>query len=301
MAYTFLQLEAFYWVARLGSFRAAARQLNLTQPAVSLRVRELERALDTRLFDRSGYRPRLTHRAADILRHTERLLSLADEIGEKGRAEEPLRSLLRIGAADSFALICLPQLLRHLEHQYPALKVEVTVAFSQQLNELLARRELDVAFLSQPHISGAVTGQPLGNFELAWVASPRYAFPNRPLRPADLADAQIITNPAPSHLYGSVETWFASAGLKPTRVSTCNSLSIIIRLTSSEFGVSLLPVSILTEEIGSGLLRSLRCKPRIAPHTMYVAYQADEAGPGIDAVILASREILDRSKMLAPF
>ena len=173
------------------------------------------------------------------------------------------------------------------------------MAFSRQLNELLARRELDVAFLSQPHISGAVTGETLGNIELAWVASPRCPLPKRPLRPADLADAQIITNPAPSHLYSSVETWFASAGLAPRRVSTCNSLSIIIRLTSSEFGVSLLPVSILTQEIEAGLLRSLRCKPRIAPHTMYVAYQVDEAGPGIDAVILASREILDRTKMLA--
>ncbi|MDP6788147.1 MAG: LysR family transcriptional regulator [Rhodospirillales bacterium] len=57
MAFTFLQLEAFYWVALLGSFRAAAHQLNLTQPAVSLRVRELERELDTRLFYRSGKRP----------------------------------------------------------------------------------------------------------------------------------------------------------------------------------------------------------------------------------------------------
>ncbi len=119
MAFTFLQLEAFYWVALLGSFRAAAHQLNLTQPAVSLRVRELERELDTRLFYRSGYRPRLIPRVADILRHTERMLSLADEIGEKGRAEETLRGLLRIGAADPFALLCLPQLLRYLEHHYP--------------------------------------------------------------------------------------------------------------------------------------------------------------------------------------
>jgi len=62
----------------------------------------------------------------------------------------------------------------------------------------------------------------------------------------------------------------------------------------------LLPVSILSQEIEGSLLRSLRCKPRIAPHTMYVAYQADEAGPGIDAVISASREILDRTKMLSP-
>ena len=300
MAYTFSQLEAFYWVARLGSFRAAARQLNLTQPAVSLRVRELERELDTRLFDRSGYRPRLTQRAAAVLRQTERMLSLADEIREQSRAEEPLRGLLRIGAADSFALTCLPQLLRQLERQYPDLKVEVTVAFSHSLDALLGRRELDVAFLSQPHISGPVIGETLGNIELAWVASPKLALPNRPLRPADLTESQIITNPPPSHLYGSIENWFASDGLKPVRISTCNSLSIVILLTKSEFGLSLLPVSILAAEIEGGSLRPLRSEPRIAPHTMYVAYRADEAGPGIDAVVAATRQILEKTRMLTP-
>ena len=57
MRYTFGQAEAFYWVARLGGFRAAAQHLNLSQPTVSLRIKELERILGGELFDRSLYRP----------------------------------------------------------------------------------------------------------------------------------------------------------------------------------------------------------------------------------------------------
>ena len=58
MRYTLNQAEAFYWVAKLGSFRAAAAHLHLTQPTVSLRVRELEKNLGAELLDRSLYRLR---------------------------------------------------------------------------------------------------------------------------------------------------------------------------------------------------------------------------------------------------
>ena len=51
---TLRQLEAFYWIARLGSFHAAARHLHVAQPSVSARVRELERHLGVPLFERSG-------------------------------------------------------------------------------------------------------------------------------------------------------------------------------------------------------------------------------------------------------
>ncbi len=54
MRITLAQLEAFFWVARLGSVHMAARQLNLAQPTVSLRLRDLEARLGTALFERAG-------------------------------------------------------------------------------------------------------------------------------------------------------------------------------------------------------------------------------------------------------
>ena len=54
------QLEAVFWIARLGSFRAAAERLNLTQPTVSMRIRELEEQVGGPLFDRNSYRARLS-------------------------------------------------------------------------------------------------------------------------------------------------------------------------------------------------------------------------------------------------
>jgi DNA-binding transcriptional LysR family regulator len=300
MHHSFRRLEAFYWVARLGSFHAAARHLNLTQPTVSLRIRDLERELGMTVFDRSSYRPRLLPHAARILRNTEQILSLTDEIEKQSQGVEQLFGLLRIGAADSFALTCLPDLLKAIERQYPALNVEVCVAFSQSLSRQLTDREIDVAFLSHPDITSALTVEPLGNHDLAWVASPLLEFPEGPLRPTNLVATPIITNPPPSHLSKSIIDWFAEDGFRPSRISTCDSLSIMINLTISGFGISLLPVRLLAPEFEQGQLLLLPTKPAIPPHVFYVAFRSEEAPPGIGNVIGTAKEILKKKNILSP-
>ena len=86
MRYTLGQAEAFYWVAKLGSFRAAATQLNLTQPTVSLRVRELERNLGAELLDRSLYRPVMTPAGVAIYAGTKANNDGFMPMGELGRS-----------------------------------------------------------------------------------------------------------------------------------------------------------------------------------------------------------------------
>jgi DNA-binding transcriptional LysR family regulator len=77
------QLEAFYWIARLGSFHAAARHLKMRQPSVSARVRELERHLGIALFDRSGRSVRLTTKGRELLSYADQMLQLAGEVEQR--------------------------------------------------------------------------------------------------------------------------------------------------------------------------------------------------------------------------
>src|ERR1700738_1988125 len=123
------QLEAVYWIAQLGSFRAAAAQLNLSQPTISMRVRELERHLGTTLFDRDSYRAQLTEAGREAVRHAARILTLASELEARMTREVVLKSPLRLGAADSFALTHLPALLSQLEHLFPAVRVDLQIDF----------------------------------------------------------------------------------------------------------------------------------------------------------------------------
>jgi DNA-binding transcriptional LysR family regulator len=300
MRHTFAQLEAFYWVARTGGFRAAAAQLHLTQPTVSQRVRDLEGALGCILFDRGGYRAMLTRRGTDLLGQAERILALARDLESEARARDPFHGLLRLGATDLFAMTCLSEFLMALEALHPQLKIQVSVRYSQRLARQLDDRQLDLAFLTNPEVTGDVVVVPLGTVELAWVASPRTVLPDRPLTPADLVDVPILTNPLPSNLYTSIYTWFAAHDALPRRVSTCDSLPIMAQLVSGGFAISLLPVRMLDQELASGRVRRLEVAGRIAPHTMCLAWRASELGGGAKSILPTVREVLDRTSVLQP-
>ncbi len=262
------QLEAVHWIARLGSFRAAATRLHVSQPTISMRVRELERHLGAVLFDRNSYRAQLTDAGRDAVRYAERILGLAEEMEQGSERSMVLAAPVRLGAADSFALTHLPALLSQLEHAFPALRVDLQIDFSSNLKQRLQRGGLDMAFLTGPVEGAALEVAHLVRLPLAWVASPRLALPTRPLRPDDLRTTAILANPRPSHLFHTVQTWFASAGLRPARLMTCNSLTVMARLASAGFGVTLLPMDILRNTLELGQLQLLRTDPLIDPYDM---------------------------------
>ena len=111
MRFTLAQLEAFYWIAKLGTVRDAARHLNLAQPTVSLRLRDLETALGTMLFERLGRALRLTHEGLVLLQDATPLLAAAGQIQERSGTHDAVRGTIRLGVPETFAVVCLPKLI----------------------------------------------------------------------------------------------------------------------------------------------------------------------------------------------
>ena len=289
---SFAHLDALIAIAELGSFRAAAKQLSVTQPTVSMRIREFEHSLDTRLFDRSSYRPQLTADGREILKYAQRMMVLMHEMQACALNGAGVVGTIRLGAADSFALTCLPSLLARLEHRFPRLKVALDIDYSFNLNRKLHRGDLDIAFLTAPTTGSDVRIEPLVPIPLVWVASPRLGLPESRLVPADLADVPIITNPEPSGLYSSAIDWFGRAGLSPAQLNSCNSLTHMLRLAAAGVGASLLPTAILHLEVESGVLRILETDPPIDPHEMAIAVRSAPTSPDLSLVLEIAREIV---------
>lgn len=298
---TLAQLETFYWIVRLGTFRAAAHHMNLTQPTVSQRIRELESALGARLLERSGQRTRMTAEGSEMMTYAERILSLTEDMEKQVRTQRPLHRVLRLGAADTVALSGLPELLTRFERQHPEVQVELCVDYSTALARQLANRELDIAFLVNPEPVPHIAVQQLGQIELSWIASPRLRLSGKIHEPADLTPHRIITNPRPSNLLSTIEDWFSGRGERPERISTCDSLTIIARLVAAGFGISLLPTAFLSSELQSGTLRVLPTAPPITPLTLCTAYQRDRQDRGITTFIAMARDILARPDHVLPF
>ena len=147
--FALIHLEALIEIAQQGSFQAAADRLGVAQPTISMRVRDLESALGGPLFDRSGHRAMLTERGREALRYARQMVGLARELHGVSATEEAA-GVVRIGAADTFALQQLPGLLAELERRYPRLRVDLTIDHSVRLSRILRREGIDLAFLTMP-------------------------------------------------------------------------------------------------------------------------------------------------------
>src|SRR5882724_5733484 len=156
MQLTLAQIRTFEQIVKLGSFRAAARQLGLTQPSVSQRIRELEDALGVQLFVRRGPGISLTVEGTALIAYAGRLIGTADEMVDRFRARDPLKGLLRLGLNETFGLVCLPDLLRRLEERYPALKTSVQVGDTGTISRMLNEQLLDIAIVSEPEVADHV-------------------------------------------------------------------------------------------------------------------------------------------------
>lgn len=295
---TLAQLEAFYWVGRLGGFHAAARHLHLTQPTISARVAELEGTIGEQLFDRVRQRAALTHRGREILPSVERMLKISDEISKSQDESGALRGLLRLGAVESVALYTLPLLLPRLRASHPELKIELTLDIGSVLNRKLNSRELDVAILTDAQVGESVTVERVGEIEYSWVASSDFELPGRPLLPADLRRIPVLANPNPSTIFSVMTNWFRAGNVEPEHVTMCNSLALMSRLVIAGSGLAILQPQILQAEIKSGTIRLVPSDPVVPSATMVVAYYA--LGRSFRPLITMISDALHESELLTP-
>ena len=99
-------LEAFYWVARLKGFHAAADRLRITQPSVSYRVKELEAQLGRALFHREGRSFRLSEHGQALFVHAERMITAAQDLQQQFQPGAALIGPMQLGVTDAFAAVC---------------------------------------------------------------------------------------------------------------------------------------------------------------------------------------------------
>lgn len=295
---TFAQLEAFYWVARLGSVKEAARQLGLSQPTISLRIDDLEAELGVTLFERAGRGICPTQRGEGLLPRVSAVMEdfarIRATIGDTMRAE----GTIRIGVAETFAQACLPDYVRALGTRHPALQLEVVVGTSAELEADVVERRLDIAFAINPAGDPKLTLIPLGIQDVTWAAAPSLDLP--PLvRPTDLQEVLIVTNPHPAPMWRQVTDWFRQDGLEPRQVCRCSSVSIVTQLVAEGIGVSLLPRRFIQREIAAGAVVALDTDIPIQPSRLFAIYRFADKSILIDEVIDLARQII-RSTSFIP-
>jgi DNA-binding transcriptional LysR family regulator len=296
---TLSQVSAFERVVRLGTVHAAAQDLGLSQPAVSQRIRELEQTLGAKLFVRKGRRISISADGTAMLAYADRLLKTTDEMVLRLRSHDPLKGILRLGLSETFAHVCLTALLERLGAKYPSLKTSLHVGDTNALSDLLNEQRLDLAIISDPSIADHVRREPLGINQHGWFAASSAEVGEAPLTPAELCQHHLIITPPPARLFTTVTRWFSQAGVAPERLSMCNSLSVTALMIKSGLGVGLVPRGVMRDSVARGEVQEFRVQPMVAAHEVWICYQVEELGPGLQQAVGLIRDVAAEHNLFA--
>lgn len=159
--------RAFVAIAESGGMTSAARQLNLTQGAVSQQIKRLEDLLGKQLFEREGRRLRLTADGERLLLHARRLIALNDEIWGLMRAPE-FEGEVRLGVPHDIVRPFVPPILRSFNDAWPNVRISLICRTSPRLRQALAEGEIDLTLTTETETPAGA--RHLLTDDLVWLA-----------------------------------------------------------------------------------------------------------------------------------
>ena len=188
------QLAAFCAVVERRSFSQAAEQLGVTQPAVSLQVRALEKRLGTQLLDRSGRRVEPTEAGRRLYRGAQRLLTLEAQVLDElaAEAEGELTGSLSSGASTGPAAIVVPELLCEFQVVHPGVRVVLEVHDTRTVVELVAERRLELGIVGAAPRHRGVRYEPFAYDEVVLVCPPGHRFAGREVDVRELVSETLV-------------------------------------------------------------------------------------------------------------
>jgi len=224
------RMVVFRKVAEQRSFRKAAEELYLTQPAVSLQIKALEEDLGVQLFDRTGAQIRLTIAGQVLLSYSEKVSSLLIQ------AEREIAALsgdqagsLALGASTTIAQYVLPRLLSEFRKDNPRVQATLISGNTEQIVEAVEKQKIELGFIEGPARSRGVKAEPFLRDEIVLIASTADELAERgSISSAELCAAQLLMRERGSGTRRIVELALERLGMKR------NTLNIVMALDSSE-------------------------------------------------------------------
>jgi LysR family hydrogen peroxide-inducible transcriptional activator len=237
---TLRQLRYFESLAAQGHFGRAAEVSNISQPALSMQIRQMETALGCALFERGARAVTLTEFGRSFAPRARAILQQVDELDELARiARGPLTGRLRLGVIPTVAPYLLPRLVQDMTAQYPGLDLHLRETVTPRLIDDLHAGRLDAAILALPVSESGLTETPLldEDFVLIRPAQDR----GRPVPDAQALSTMRLLLLEEGHCFRDQALDFCSAGTTPREVMEGSSLATLVQMVAAGIGVTLIP------------------------------------------------------------
>ena len=253
--YTLRQLDTFLEVARQLSVSRAADLLHVTQPAVSMQIRQLEEIVGMPLYEHTGRKIRLTDAGQDFEMYAmgaiAQLRQLDDAMAERRGVKKGRVELAMVSTAKYF----IPMLLVRFRKKFPGIEVSLQIHNRENIMQLLMRNEIDLVIMGRAPdtmdcVAAAFATNPLGV-----ICAPDHTLSRRRSAPLSiLNDQEFVVRESGSGTRQAMERLFAEHAIKPNIVMEMPSNETIKQAVMAGMGLSFLSLRTIRHELGSGHL-----------------------------------------------
>jgi DNA-binding transcriptional LysR family regulator len=283
-------LRYFLAVSRLGSFTAAASTMNVTQPAISGAIAELESQLGVKLFHRQGRKVQLTIEGRNLNHYAIRIQDLVEEASHRlTQQSSDGGEAFQFGSIDAGAIYLLPDILRDYLAANPEVRLSVQVAPSRYLAEDLLMNRSEFAVITLPFDHARLETLPLCRDRLILCAGAAHPFSaKRSVTLEQVVKEPLILFHDDSVSRRLVDEKFAEAGLSPRVVMAMRSPEAMRKLVEAGVGISFLPFISVQDALESGELREVRVKGVSLSREIGLAWKRGRYfGPPIQSLLTA--------------
>jgi DNA-binding transcriptional LysR family regulator len=255
------QIKAFHKVASAGSFTRAARELFITQPAVSQEIKALEVSLGIKLFDRSGKNVRMTAEGEILLSYTLRLFALHEEMESLfGRSKSLQHGQIKLGSTALMGTYFLPKIIGRFNRRYPGIEIDLQMGNSDQVMHLVLEGLVDLGFSGMTTNHARLESILIHQEKLIMVASPRHPLSAKKISLDDISETPFIWREKGTQTRKLIEKWFLRQlrGHYPRKSIELQNMEAAKRMVEEGYGITVVPEAAVRREITAGWLKPLQ-------------------------------------------
>jgi DNA-binding transcriptional LysR family regulator len=257
------QLAAFCAVVERRSFSQAAEQLGVTQPAVSLQIRSLEKRLGMQLLDRSGRRVEPTEAGNRLYRSAQRLLAMEEQLlADLGdEAEGALAGRLEIGASTGPGGTVLPVVLAEFQQLHPGVHVALAVSDTQHVVEQVARREVELGVVGASRRHRGVVFEPFFHDQVVLAVPRGHRFAGQTVTLEQLKGEPLVLMQEGAGVRQVIEEELRAAGVRLRDLDVRLELGLQESARSAViggFGVTFISRSAIEADLAAGTVATAR-------------------------------------------
>ncbi len=272
------QLRVFCNVAEFNSFSVAAEKLHMTQPAVTLQIKNLEAYYQLKFFERVGKKILLTEEGRVLFAIGNQILDLDRKAEEviadlKGLS----RGTVRIAASFSFADYYLPSLLKAFHEKYPKIFLEISTGNSRKVIEDTLLHRNDIGFVAQHPANGKLVVRGFVSDSLVAIVPLQHKLAQRELITLNELNGEplVLREPGSSNRK-MVDEAFKKRGISPLVVTESASTPTIKKLVQSGAGIGILSGQVVKEEVEARAFKAKAFTEVEMSHRFYLIYHKDK-------------------------